>query len=551
MSAKRLIIFSLVGILLGLGLGAVTETWAAAPMTRVVAGQSSITRTRARLPGILTVPYRANVPLPQVTLTPALPDLTGSLVWNGYYPCPAPVLRIGAFSTQGCFGNTMRLQNSSGDYRDLYAGAGESSSASIECQVGYCIPYSWLQAMPFTLTVDYPNNVPETNENNNTSVLSAPPPSPTACSQVTSTPTRLPNPTATVTHTPAWPDLVGSMAWTRNPCPSLQMTVSGFAWPCIAAGASHMRLRDSNGDSMDFPVQSFNPNYPLFLYDCPLGTCLPNSWLPSMPFTLTVDVLNEVYEGYYGEQNNNSYLSIPPPPCGTTPTSTPDITATYAPTLTPALTSTSTATPSNTPTIYPTACPMSFSDVPPSDPFYTAIRYIYCRGAISGYADGTFRPFNNMTRGQVCKVVVLALQLPIDVHGGPHFVDVPENYVFYVWIETSYNRGLVSGYSDHTFRPGNNVTRGQMMKIICRALGWPPMDPPQPTFSDVPRSNPFYGYVEAAYCGGIITGYNDGTFRPNNPVTRGQVCQIMYRVLTGSYNCLTPTPIPPTMVGHR
>src|SRR3954462_1474777 len=99
-----------------------------------------------------------------------------------------------------------------------------------------------------------------------------------------------------------------------------------------------------------------------------------------------------------------------------------------------------------------------------------------------------------MTRGQVCKVVVISLNFPIDTSNGPHFSDVPPTHPFYQWIETLYNRGVISGYSDGTFRPGNNVTRGQLVKIICRAFSWPPIDPLVPTFSDVPRSNPFYGF---------------------------------------------------------
>src|SRR5207249_2099771 len=86
-------------------------------------------------------------------------------------------------------------------------------------------------------------------------------------------------------------------------------------------------------------------------------------------------------------------------------------------TVTPSGTSTATATPTrthtpcptcHTPTSTPTSCPMNFSDVHPTDYFYTAVRYLYCAGVISGYVDGTFHPFTNTTRGQLCKIVVLA-----------------------------------------------------------------------------------------------------------------------------------------------
>src|SRR5205823_6125200 len=87
----------------------------------------------------------------------------------------------------------------------------------------------------------------------------------------------------------------------------------------------------------------------------------------------------------------------------------------------PGVTSTSTPTSAPTLTLTVTPCPMSFSDVQPSDYFYEGVRYLYCEGAISGYSDGTFRPYNNVTRAQICKIIVLADHWPINTEGGPHF----------------------------------------------------------------------------------------------------------------------------------
>lgn len=198
---------------------------------------------------------------------------------------------------------------------------------------------------------------------------------------------------------------------------------------------------------------------------------------------------------------------------------------------------TATATRTRTASPIPTPCGMNFTDVHPDDYFYESISYLYCHGAISGYNDNTFRPYNNVTRGQICKIVVVAFAIPIDTIGGPHFTDVPEDHPFYQWIESAYNADVITGYSDGTFRPYDNLTRGQLTKIICRSIGLPPIDPQIPTFSDVPRDHPFYGYVEATYCAGIITGYSDGTFRPYNNVTRGQTCLIIYRALNGGHSC--------------
>ena len=216
------------------------------------------------------------------------------------------------------------------------------------------------------------------------------------------------------------------------------------------------------------------------------------------------------------------------------PTNTPTPTPTRTHTNTPVPTRTSTATVTGTPptaTSTVTPCPMNFTDVQTTDYFYDAVRYLYCAGVISGYSDGTFRPYNNTTRGQLTKIVVLGFGIPIYTPSIPTFTDVPITHTFYQFVETAAHEGLVSGYSDGTFRPGNDVTRGQLSKIVVIAAGWPLLDPPTPTFSDVPTGHTFYQYIETAFDRGIISGYADGTFRPGNNATRGQISKIVYNAI--------------------
>ena len=201
---------------------------------------------------------------------------------------------------------------------------------------------------------------------------------------------------------------------------------------------------------------------------------------------------------------------------------------------------TSTPTPSPSPTQQvtntPTPCPVLFTDVQPADYFYQAVRYLYCEGAISGYADNTFRPYNNTTRGQLSKIVANAEGWPIDTQGGPHFTDVPSGSTFYPYIETAYNRGVISGYNCGAgcleFRPGNNITRAQLSKIVVNAEGWPIDTQGGPHFTDVPPSDPFYGFIETAYNHTVISGYADSTFRPGSNATRGQISKIVYNAVT-------------------
>jgi hypothetical protein len=177
---------------------------------------------------------------------------------------------------------------------------------------------------------------------------------------------------------------------------------------------------------------------------------------------------------------------------------------------------------------HPTACPPDrpFNDVPVESTFYNPVSGLVTTGAASGYGDGSFRPMNTTTRGQLAKLVVLAFNLPLATDDTQHFSDVPADHAFFAYVETAYSRGLISGYSDGTFRPFNNITRGQVAKVVVLAAGWQLANPATSTFSDVPADSTYYRYVETAYAKGIISGYGDGTFRPGNSATRGQIAQV-------------------------
>jgi hypothetical protein len=188
----------------------------------------------------------------------------------------------------------------------------------------------------------------------------------------------------------------------------------------------------------------------------------------------------------------------------------------------------------------PRCCTITFADVHSNDYFYEAVRYLYCHGVISGYSDNTFRPYNLTTRAQLAKIVVLAEGWTTYTPTNPSFRDVSATDPFYQFIETAYHQGVISGYSCGPdcleYRPGNNVTRGQLAKIIVLAEGWPLYTPPNPTFRDVPQGDPFFSYIETAYSHGVISGYNCGAgcleFRTGNNATRGQICKIVFSAIS-------------------
>lgn len=210
------------------------------------------------------------------------------------------------------------------------------------------------------------------------------------------------------------------------------------------------------------------------------------------------------------------------------------------------------------------SCALSFSDVAQESAFYPYVRCLACRGALGGYDDGTFRPNNLITRGQLAKIVSNAAGLQLYSSPVQQFEDVPPGSLFYLPITELAYKGIVRGYPcggpgepcvepkrRSYFRPGANATRGQIAKIVSEAASLNDT-PVGQTFEDVPFSNPFYVWVERLVSRGVMGGYEcggpeepcrDGNrpyFRWGTNTTRGQVSKIVAN--TFFPGCSPPAP---------
>ncbi len=223
-----------------------------------------------------------------------------------------------------------------------------------------------------------------------------------------------------------------------------------------------------------------------------------------------------------------SISSDPPPP---PPTAPPNRTST--PTLVPTSIAPSTATPTPTQTGTPAAswtpgpCGMRFSDLPDTHWAYSYVSYLYCQGALGGYDDSTFRPDEGSTRAQFTKLLVLGLGWVPYAPAPPTFSDVEPGSTFYAFVEAAYQHGVIGGYPDGTFRPGNPLSRVQAAKMLVLGRSWPLLTPLVPAFPDVPPDHWAYSYVETALSHGIIVGFPDGTFGPERDVNRAQLAKMV------------------------
>jgi beta-N-acetylglucosaminidase len=90
-------------------------------------------------------------------------------------------------------------------------------------------------------------------------------------------------------------------------------------------------------------------------------------------------------------------------------------------------------------------------------------------------------------------------------------------------------KGIIKGYGKGIYKPGDDVSRGEFATFLSRALNLPQIQ--ENTFKDVSPSSALANGINSASAVGIVSGYNDGTFKPNKNVTREQMAAMIYRAL--------------------
>ena len=150
-----------------------------------------------------------------------------------------------------------------------------------------------------------------------------------------------------------------------------------------------------------------------------------------------------------------------------------------------------------------------------------------------GYAEGTFGPERNMTRAEVTTMFarLLTEQIEADKTYSSTFSDVAKgcwaaNYIGYMQ-----QFGIVTGYTDGSFRPNAPVTRAEFAAIASR---FEKLTQGSKSFTDVPDTHWAVKYINFAATRGWVTGYADGTFKPEHSITRAEVAAVTCRLLERS-----------------
>ncbi|MFC9542656.1 S-layer homology domain-containing protein [Lysinibacillus sp. NPDC056959] len=170
-----------------------------------------------------------------------------------------------------------------------------------------------------------------------------------------------------------------------------------------------------------------------------------------------------------------------------------------------------------------------FTDVDPYSSHYDGILKLYNQGAINGYADNTFRPNQSVTRGQAAKMLATVLKLDLRNVQDPYLKDVPKSSEYYKYIAALQNAGIMSGYSNGTFMPNEVMTRGQLAKILVLGFNLEVASNYNNSFKDVTSETSNAIYIQSLVDSKITEGTTPVTFSPHNAVTRGQFASFIVR----------------------
>ncbi|OBZ17723.1 S-layer homology domain-containing protein [Bacillus sp. FJAT-26390] len=240
----------------------------------------------------------------------------------------------------------------------------------------------------------------------------------------------------------------------------------------------------------------------------------------------------------------------------TTPTPTPTSTPTVTPTVvtpTPTPTPTPTVKPTPTPTVKPTATPtlskpvfndkidvdvvksivekeksapaVSFKDVPASSWSASVVERAAKMGIVTGYSDGSYHPNEKVTRAEFAKMIAKAFGLTDS--GGSSFSDTKGHWASEA-IAALQAKGIFTGYSDGSFHPNQEISRAEIVTMLARLTNYVPST--SNPFSDVVTnwaSEPINAFANA----GIVSGKSNGLFKPNESASRAELVAMIIRLL--------------------
>ena len=179
-----------------------------------------------------------------------------------------------------------------------------------------------------------------------------------------------------------------------------------------------------------------------------------------------------------------------------------------------------------------------FTDLDPDEWYAPYIQNALDKGYFLGVSDTEFAPNGTMTRAMFITVIARLAGVEQVASAESKFTDVETDYYYACNVDWAHENGIIFGYEDGTFRPYNNVTREEMAAIMTRYIAYEAgnymyqpdgADPIEFTDEDA-ISNWAKQNVQDCVSYGLIIGFEDGSFRPQNGATRAEVSTVLQRL---------------------
>ncbi|MFJ3388284.1 MULTISPECIES: N-acetylmuramoyl-L-alanine amidase [unclassified Lysinibacillus] len=195
-------------------------------------------------------------------------------------------------------------------------------------------------------------------------------------------------------------------------------------------------------------------------------------------------------------------------------------------------------------TIHSAQASGGFVDVPKDQEAYEEINYLVSLGVIKGYTENGktyYKPYNNVTRGQVAKMAVIASGNKPLVVNKSSFSDVTVGTELSGYVERAIQLGLFKTNTQGQFLPDKPLTRDEMSYVLTKAFKldtseYQNIDSP---FVDVGITHPYVTFVNTIYYNGITKGTGQNYY-PNNKVTRAQFALFIARAKSEKYRLELP-----------
>ncbi len=172
-----------------------------------------------------------------------------------------------------------------------------------------------------------------------------------------------------------------------------------------------------------------------------------------------------------------------------------------------------------------------FQDLPPNNNAYPAVQYLVDHGVVKGYENNQFQPDRKLSRAEALKISLLASGsvVPTTPTSTNQFTDIPADHWAIPYVSYGVDQGIIKGYEDKTFRPDQTISRQEGIKVLFSSFHITPPTTTVQAFSDVGNDSWFFDY--AAYLKQKNLWLTDSsTFGPELGFTRAEIAKVAYQL---------------------